>query len=226
MVQCTNNKYLKNTEKYILLILFFTYIGIIPVYATEFEVTIPQGAHNRLCATFHNCYSPEKISIQTGDTITWSNKDSELHTVTSGLPGKSDGYFDSGLYKPNESWSFTFTDPEVFSYYCTIHPWMIGKVTVTGEPKAMQLIIPQWIKNNAGWWANNEIRDSDFIESIQFLIKQGIMKIPTLIQSEKNNSEIPLWVKNNAGWWAEGKITDNDFVKGIQFLIEQGIIEI
>ena len=216
---------MKTHDKYILLILFFTCVGVNSAHAAEFEVTIPQGAHNRLCATFHNCYSPEEINISTGDTIVWPNRDSELHTVTSGMPGKSDGNFDSGLYKPNESWSFTFTDPGVFKYYCTIHPWMIGKVTVTGEPKAMQLTIPQWIKNNAGWWANNEIRDSDFIEGIQFLIKQGIMKIPPTIQSE-NNDEIPSWIKNNAGWWANDEIDDATFVRGLQYMVQNGIIHV
>ena len=37
--------------------------------------------------------------------------------------------------------------------------------------------IPSWIKNNAGWWAEGAIGDSDFVQGIQFLIKEGIMKI-------------------------------------------------
>jgi plastocyanin len=201
---------------------------IIPAYATNFEVIIPQGAHNRLCATFHNCYSPEEISIQTGDTITWPNEDSEPHTVTSGLPGKSDGYFDSGLYKHGESWLFTFNEPGNFDYYCTIHPWMIGKVLVLGESKTPQVSIPQWIKTNAGWWANDQISDSDFIQGIQFLIKEGIIRIPQTSQSESfsDSQKIPEWIKNNAGWWSQGMITDDDFIKGIQFLIENGIIRV
>jgi hypothetical protein len=38
--------------------------------------------------------------------------------------------------------------------------------------------IPDWIKNNAGWWANGDIDDDSFVQGIQFLIKEGIMKIP------------------------------------------------
>jgi plastocyanin len=203
------------------------FIGFtIPVYATNFEVIIPQGAHNRLCATFHNCYSPEEISIQTGDTITWPNEDSEPHTVTSGLPGKSDEYFDSGLYKPEESWVFTFNELGNFDYYCTIHPWMIGKVLVTGESKTSNVSIPQWIKTNAGWWANDQITDSDFIAGIQFLIKEGIITISETATTPEptGDQEIPSWIKNNAGWWAQGLISDDDFVKGIQYLIEIGMI--
>ena len=37
--------------------------------------------------------------------------------------------------------------------------------------------IPTWIKNNAGWWADGSIDDDSFIQGIQFLIKEGIMKI-------------------------------------------------
>jgi hypothetical protein len=37
--------------------------------------------------------------------------------------------------------------------------------------------IPEWIKNNAGWWADGAIGDSDFVQGIQFLIKEGIMSI-------------------------------------------------
>jgi hypothetical protein len=87
--------------------------------------------------------------------------------------------------------------------------------------------IPTWIKNNAGWWAENKIGDNDFVQGIQYLIKAGIMKIPSTSQgSTLGSNEIPTWIKNNAGWWAENKIGDNDFVQGIQYLIKAGIIKI
>jgi len=87
--------------------------------------------------------------------------------------------------------------------------------------------IPDWIKNNAGWWADDLIGDSDFVSGIQYLIKEGIMKIPpTTSGSGTGSDEIPSWIKNNAGWWSEGLISDNDFVQGIQYLIENGIIRI
>jgi len=87
--------------------------------------------------------------------------------------------------------------------------------------------IPDWIKTNAGWWADGAISDSDFVQGIQFLIKEGIMKIPPTSQgSNSNSNEIPSWIKNNAGWWAEGTIDDDSFVQGIQFLIKEGILKI
>jgi hypothetical protein len=87
--------------------------------------------------------------------------------------------------------------------------------------------IPEWIKNNAGWWADGAIGDSDFVQGIQFLIKEGIMKIPPTTQGpDSGGNEIPEWIKNNAGWWADGAIGDSDFVQGIQFLIKEGIMSI
>ena len=38
-------------------------------------------------------------------------------------------------------------------------------------------VIPSWIKNNAGWWADGSIDDNSFVQGIQYLIKEGIMKI-------------------------------------------------
>lgn len=37
--------------------------------------------------------------------------------------------------------------------------------------------IPQWVKNNAGWWADSKISDGDFVSGIQYLISKGIMKV-------------------------------------------------
>jgi len=85
--------------------------------------------------------------------------------------------------------------------------------------------IPSWIKNNAGWWADGSIDDNSFVQGIQYLIKEGIMKIPQTTQGSGNN-QIPSWIKNNAGWWADGKIDDNSFVQGIQYLIKEGIMKI
>ncbi len=87
--------------------------------------------------------------------------------------------------------------------------------------------IPDWIKNNAGWWADGQIDDNSFVQGIQFLIKEGIMKIPPTTQgSGSGSNEIPDWIKNNAGWWADGQIDDDSFVQGLQFLIKEGIMKI
>jgi hypothetical protein len=87
--------------------------------------------------------------------------------------------------------------------------------------------IPSWIKNNAGWWADGTIDDKSFVQGIQFLIKEKIMKIPQTTQGTGGSSnDIPPWIKNNAGWWANGDIDDGSFIKGLQFLIKEGIMKV
>ena len=93
-------------------------------------------------------------------------------------------------------------------------------------PQTTSVEIPTWIKNNAKWWSEGSIGDSDFIKGLQYLIQQKIMKIPETKTGSVNSQTIPNWVKNNAGWWASGQVSDDDFVKGIQYLIINGIIKV
>jgi hypothetical protein len=87
--------------------------------------------------------------------------------------------------------------------------------------------IPDWIKNNAGWWVEGQIDDNSFVQGIQFMIKENIISIPNLPESSSETTEsVPAWVKNNAGWWADGQIDDNSFVKGIEYLVKVGIIQV
>ena len=88
-------------------------------------------------------------------------------------------------------------------------------------------VIPPWIKNNAGWWADEQIDDSSFISGIEWLISNDIMIIPPTQQGTGNESDaIPDWIKNNAGWWADDKISETEFINAIQFLIKNGVINI
>lgn len=87
--------------------------------------------------------------------------------------------------------------------------------------------IPNWVKNNAKWWSEGSIDDSTFAAGIQYLIQQGVIKIPpTQSGQTTQNVKIPAWVKNNAGFWSRGEIDDVTFVNGIQWLITNGIIHV
>jgi Raf kinase inhibitor-like YbhB/YbcL family protein len=99
-------------------------------------------------------------------------------------------------------------------------------MTIYHNSFADQIQIPLWVKNNAKWWSEGQIGDSDFVKGIQYLIQQRIIQIPKTTQSSTVQTQIPSWIKNNAGWWANGIITDEDFVKGIQYLIQVSIIQI
>jgi len=96
--------------------------------------------------------------------------------------------------------------------------------------------IPDWVKNVAGWWANNEISEKEFLAGIEYLINNDIIYLsfmpcggvaaaaasdPTLAAKL-----IPNWVKNNAGWWATDQIEDVDFINGIEYLIKKDILGI
>jgi len=107
--------------------------------------------------------------------------------------------------------------------------FLVG-VLIIPESSA-QDAIPSWIKNNAGWWADDKIDDFTFAQGIGFLIKNKIIQIhdlPTTPDGEisiENDIVIPSWIKNNAGWWADDKISDSDFLSGIKFLVETNIIQ-
>ena len=106
-------------------------------------------------------------------------------------------------------------------------PIPLETATLTINVGQAETSIPDWIKNNAGWWADGQIDDSSFLQGIQFLIKEGIMVIPPTETSGSSDSQgVPAWVKNNAEWWADGQIDDNSFVSGIQYLVKVGIIKV
>jgi len=89
-----------------------------------------------------------------------------------------------------------------------------------------EIEIPSWIKNNAGWWADNAIDDETFVQGIQYLINEEIMNISQTESGETTGNDIPSWIKNNAGWWVEDAIDDETFVQAIQYLITNGIMQV
>ncbi len=83
-------------------------------------------------------YSPSNIKVKAGTTITIKNHDAIIHTVTGtndALNTKSptaNNLFDTGLLKMGEEKEITFDKPGTYNYFCQIHPFMQGTVTVTG----------------------------------------------------------------------------------------------
>ena len=89
--------------------------------------------------------------------------------------------------------------------------------------------IPGWIKNVAGWWANGEIAEKEFLTAIEYLINNNIISLsamPCSIFDTSSTGSVPGWVKNNAKWWSEDLIEDTDFINGIKYLIKKQIISI
>ena len=81
-------------------------------------------------------YSPNPIQVSVGTTVTWTNNDSQPHTVTSGSNAQPDNKFNSSpnftpLLNPGQTFSFTFTQAGEYPYYCMLHPNMVGTVSVS-----------------------------------------------------------------------------------------------
>ena len=104
---------------------------------SEFFVSNTKGSYNLGCELDNSCFEPYIVNIQVGDTITWTNDDDAIHVVVSGAPNNEsftdseDGeIFDSGFLKSTETFSHTFLEEGLFGYFCSLHPWMNGFVTV------------------------------------------------------------------------------------------------
>jgi plastocyanin len=70
-------------------------------------------------------FGPQTLTVPVGATVTWTNKDDIPHTSVS-----TEGVFKSKVLDTDEKFSYTFTKAGTYSYYCTIHPKMTGKIVV------------------------------------------------------------------------------------------------
>ena len=94
-------------------------------------VVMPLGSS---AATSGNGYEPDPVTVSPGGSVIWDNQDNALHTATSGNPetAVTDGKFDTGLLGANQaSEPITMpTEPGEYTYFCTLHPFLVGTVTV------------------------------------------------------------------------------------------------
>lgn len=91
------------------------------------QVSITQGAANKTT----DAYDPDPVQAKAGGKVTWTNDDSTPHTATSGKDSKPDGTFDSSTLAQGKSFSFTFEEAGEYPYFCTLHPTMVGTVSVS-----------------------------------------------------------------------------------------------
>jgi len=117
------------------LVLFAIISGIVAVtpsvQAETVTVSAPAGTSVPGCEETNECFIPADITIGVGDEVTWSNDDTAAHTVTSGSAADGpDGNFDSSLFMAATTFSVTFDEAGTYPYFCMVHPWMVGTVTV------------------------------------------------------------------------------------------------
>src|SRR5437764_694795 len=96
------------------------------ILATAEGATVPVDIANF-------AYNPDPVTINVGDTIVWTQRDTTIHTVTSGNSPTPNGLFNSGNLSLNQTFSHTFTTPGTFPYFCIPHStFMTGTVIVNG----------------------------------------------------------------------------------------------
>ncbi|HEX7586010.1 MAG TPA: cupredoxin family copper-binding protein [Patescibacteria group bacterium] len=81
------------------------------------------GAVSNMITIQNFAFNPTPLTIKTGTTVTWTNKDSVTHTVNSAS-------FNSGNLANGDKFQFTFTSPGTYNYSCGIHPSMQGTIIV------------------------------------------------------------------------------------------------
>ena len=99
--------------------------------AYEGSISLPEGSGFPGCQETNECYIPYHVTAPAGTEIVWSNDDTAAHTVTSGNPQDGpDGLFDSSLLAGGLTFSVTLDEPGQYPYYCIVHPWMLGNITI------------------------------------------------------------------------------------------------
>jgi hypothetical protein len=105
-----------------------------------------------------------------------------------------------------------------------------GVLTIIGfDPRGKQIetaLIPDWIRNDANWWLDDEISDSEFLEGIDYMLEKQILAVSEREVIEESQRHIPSWVKISTGWWHEEKISDDEFTNILENLIQRKIIVI
>lgn len=117
------------------IILFSVLSLLIPIMAQDvsaktIDVAIPQDADNPN-NLIH--FLPSELTVSVDDKIRWLNFDESTHTVTSGsFQSGPNGVFNSGLLENSEVFTYIIDSSDIgtLSYYCTIHPWMNGIISV------------------------------------------------------------------------------------------------
>ena len=110
------------------------------------SVSVPEGTAVPGCEETNECYIPYEVTIDVGGEVTWSNDDSAAHTVTAGSAADGPtGLFDSSLFMAGTTFSHKFEEIGTFPYFCMVHPWMEGIVTVQAaegsEPSPGQIVV-------------------------------------------------------------------------------------
>ena len=119
------------------LLAIFSFVAVAPsAFADHMKVDIDMAIGSSVpgCEENNMCYMPNMVTLDIGGEATWHNIDTAAHTVSSGSPTEGpDGVFDSSLVMVGGMFSYKFEEAGTYNYFCMVHPWMEGLVTVSAE---------------------------------------------------------------------------------------------
>jgi predicted secreted protein with PEFG-CTERM motif len=132
----------KSAYSLFVLLTVFSIIAITPsAFADHSKVDINMvvGSSTPGCETNNMCYMPYNAALDIGGEAMWHNVDTMAHTVSSGTPAEGlDDVFDSSLVPAGGMFSYKFEEAGTYDYFCMVHPWMTGIVTVSAEREEME----------------------------------------------------------------------------------------
>ncbi len=129
----------KNKPPLIILLMMFVFIGLAGCSDSTTDTDVGNGNGDDNGGTQQGpdeiwmegrAFNPGNLEVEVGTTVTWENKSSEVHTVTSGSNRTYDELFDSGNLSPGETFTYTFDEVGQFDYFCRPHTGMTATVTV------------------------------------------------------------------------------------------------
>ena len=114
---------------------------------SEAEVDIALGSGGSVgCAD--ECFVPNEVFVDMGGTVTWKNIDVSGHTISAGNVMQSSGLFDSGMIAPNQTFTHTFDEVGSYPYFCMLHFWEAGIVTVE-DPRYYDVELGEIVYTNS-----------------------------------------------------------------------------
>jgi plastocyanin len=114
----------------------FVFIGLgsllaaTPATLSAGDTAIQAGAQAAAIQIDNFHYTPPSLTVAPGTTVTWTNADDSPHTVR-----EKDGKFKSSALDTDDKFSQAFAAPGEYEYFCSIHPYMTGKIIVKAGAK-------------------------------------------------------------------------------------------
>ena len=93
------------------------------------KIDMTHSTSSPVCKADNTCFTPSDVTILKDGIVTWYNPDSYMHDIESGTPSNPDNRFDLHVM-PGKSAQKSFKTPGIYKYFCSIHPWSTGSITV------------------------------------------------------------------------------------------------